>query len=596
MSQIIKEITVDVAKKNLFQAIVAKQNDINSRFLKVTLCNDGRKIAVSSDATVIINAERADASSAGFMGNVNADGTVTVPLTSWMLALDDVVKCSISVIDTEEQKLTSTSFSIDVEAAEYSSEDITDDENFDILVRLISECADAKFGCETATDKAESAATAADLAAESANSAAVAANKAAEDANTAADSANTASATANNAADSANKAKSNADKAAEDAVNAAKAANDAALAANNALNTANQAVEAAVTAVSNANDAVSAANMATSSANKAVEDAVHAAQAANNAAAAIEDQLASKADKTEISNPNLLDNWYFADPINQRGQTEYTEIGYTIDRWHMFNGIVTLDKNNGAIVLSKNNTEQVTVFTQKIEDSGFKGKTFSLSVLTADGKLTYDTDTIPIGSEGYDGKNIRISDKCYMDIGFDSTDSTIVFRIILEEGNVDPISFAAVKLELGNRQTLAHQDENGRWILNDPPPNKGQELAKCQRYQVVIPYSSDTGISSVGFFIAGAAEEIEIQYPLPMCPRLKQPTVKLVGTMTAVRYGPGAIAVATVKDVAAKSVRTGANYLQIMIPCDWSGVFERGDYGVADIRTADSYLIIDSNL
>ena len=36
---------------------------------------------------------------------------------------------------------------------------------------------------------------------------------------------------------------------------------------------------------------------------------------------------------TPKPNENLLDNWYFADPINQRGQTEYTEGGYTIDRW-----------------------------------------------------------------------------------------------------------------------------------------------------------------------------------------------------------------------------------------------------------------------
>lgn len=38
------------------------------------------------------------------------------------------------------------------------------------------------------------------------------------------------------------------------------------------------------------------------------------------------------------------------------------------------------------------------------------------------------------------------------------------------------------KLELGSVQTLAHKDENGNWILNDPPPNKVLELAKCQRY------------------------------------------------------------------------------------------------------------------
>ena len=154
MAQITKEIVVDVAKKNLFQAIVAKQNDNNSRFLKVTLCNEGVKIEIPSSATAIINAERADSSSKAFAGTVNADGTVTVPLTNWMLGLDDVVRCSISVIGSDEQKLTSTSFSIDVEAAEYEGSDITEDENYDILITLISDVSDAKLACETATEEA----------------------------------------------------------------------------------------------------------------------------------------------------------------------------------------------------------------------------------------------------------------------------------------------------------------------------------------------------------------------------------------------------------------------------------------------------------
>ena len=34
--------------------------------------------------------------------------------------------------------------------------------------------------------------------------------------------------------------------------------------------------------------------------------------------------------------PNLLDNWYFANPVNQRGQTSYTGTGYTVDRWERF--------------------------------------------------------------------------------------------------------------------------------------------------------------------------------------------------------------------------------------------------------------------
>ena len=49
-----------------------------------------------------------------------------------------------------------------------------------------------------------------------------------------------------------------------------------------------------------------------------------------------------------LSNPNLLDNWYFADPINQRGETEYTGSGYSIDRWRTnFSGDTVAVTNNG---------------------------------------------------------------------------------------------------------------------------------------------------------------------------------------------------------------------------------------------------------
>ena len=57
----------------------------------------------------------------------------------------------------------------------------------------------------------------------------------------------------------------------------------------------------------------------------------------------------STTDSTPISgavkyrtNPNLLDNWYFGRPVNQRGQTEYTEAGkYVIDRVVAAIGYVT---------------------------------------------------------------------------------------------------------------------------------------------------------------------------------------------------------------------------------------------------------------
>lgn len=157
MVQIIKEITVDVAKKNLFQAIVAKQNDNNSRFLKVTFVNEGNKVEIGNNVTAIINAARADGEARSFAGTVNDDGTVTVPLTSWMLELDDVVTCDISIIGGDGSKLTSTSFSLEVEAASCLGGDITEDENYDLLISLVASCTKSKEETELATAKAISA-------------------------------------------------------------------------------------------------------------------------------------------------------------------------------------------------------------------------------------------------------------------------------------------------------------------------------------------------------------------------------------------------------------------------------------------------------
>lgn len=136
---ITREISVDVAKRNIFSAIVAKQFDTNSRFLKVTLTNLGDVLTVPNTATVVINALREDGQSRAFLGTANTDGTVTVPLTQWMLELDGEVKCDISVVNADESKLTSTMFILAVEEAAYSGDDIEEDEHYDLLVALLSE-------------------------------------------------------------------------------------------------------------------------------------------------------------------------------------------------------------------------------------------------------------------------------------------------------------------------------------------------------------------------------------------------------------------------------------------------------------------------
>ena len=117
MAEIIKELVLDVGRENRIQAILGKQYDCNSRFLKVTLANEGMALSVPSGSVVSINAARPDGKSNSFLGEVNTDGTVTVPLSRWMLMLDGVVDCDISVTDSSGRRLSTANFTVEVESA-----------------------------------------------------------------------------------------------------------------------------------------------------------------------------------------------------------------------------------------------------------------------------------------------------------------------------------------------------------------------------------------------------------------------------------------------------------------------------------------------
>lgn len=145
-------------------------------------------------------------------------------------------------------------------------------------------------------------------------------------------------------------------------------------------------------------------------------------------------------------NPNLLDNWYFGNPVNQRGAsgTISTE-GYFFDRWKLVSGSVTI--NSGGIVLNG-------TIAQVLEYAA--GQTVTATVLTPDGV----TDVTPV----YD-------------------DETKTFTVTTQGKTI-----RAVKLELGTQQTLAHQ-ESGVWGLNEIP-DYGEQLRRCQRYCFVWGYGA----------------------------------------------------------------------------------------------------------
>lgn len=152
MAIVIKPITLEVSKPNVFQAIAAKQNDSNSRFLQVTITNEGEMIYILPTSTVTINAKRNDGESNSFFGEANDDGTATVPIHSWILEIAGYVNCDVSIIDKDERKLTTTSFTLLVEEASHNSDDISEEEQYDFIAEVMSRIpvVDQEFDKESA--------------------------------------------------------------------------------------------------------------------------------------------------------------------------------------------------------------------------------------------------------------------------------------------------------------------------------------------------------------------------------------------------------------------------------------------------------------
>jgi hypothetical protein len=107
--------------------------------------------------------------------------------------------------------------------------------------------------------------------------------------------------------------------------------------------------------------------------------------------------------KGAFSNFNLLRNGNFSDPVNQKGQTAYSSIAYTIDNWYLASSNSSLTVNSGYITLTSSTGGGYGRLQQKIENPELlKGKTVTLSFLVkghyaitlyADDYLGYKTGT-----------------------------------------------------------------------------------------------------------------------------------------------------------------------------------------------------------
>lgn len=211
-----------------------------------------------------------------------------------------------------------------------------------------------------------------------------------------------------------------------------------------------------------------------------------------------------------ISNPNLLINSNFKNPINQRGQTTYIGSGtnqYTIDRWRIKGvaTVLTILTNGDGISLGKSDTlTGYALLEQAVENSEIlEGKVLTAST-SVDGNIISCTVsagwTFPaegmatLATARYENLDIKIqlySDKIltvYIYIGGS-----------IAQGTTYNLQWA--KLELGSIST--------QYV----PRSTGEELLLCQRYYRTFPEFFGTHTT---FAYSGRNNQFSIMLTPPM--------------------------------------------------------------------------------
>lgn len=233
-------------------------------------------------------------------------------------------------------------------------------------------------------------------------------------------------------------------------------------------------------------------------------------------------------------NPNLIDNWYFVGggsqqggsqlPINQRGQTSYSGNAYSVDRWFLGNYVQTWTLSSDGFEITSNTGIWLE---QRLKNSlsSLIGKTITISAIIDDNLIT--ATSVVDGAKTIQALYSKNGTNIYVACKISNTDK--FFRVV-NYSIVDTatIKVKAVKLELGSRQTLAHQ-ENGVWVLNEIP-DYGEQLARCQRVQIQL----NVNMLAIGRTAISADTSIIAFIPLPVTMRVN-PVLELAGA-TASNY------------------------------------------------------------
>ena len=511
------------------------QDDANTRTIKASLWDGAQPFSIPSECVCMVRFGKPDGTGGLYDTTeggqkVNYSGNVvTAPVAAQMLAVAGAVKAQIDIYGGGEkqqaEKLATFRFRVEVEPSAYADAKIISSDYYNVLSSQIAAAVEAGAKADQAIQAAQQATEAASSASQSQAAAASSAQSASQSAQ-AASSAATSAASAKTAAESA-----------QEAAQAAK--ESAASSASAAAQDAQSATQAAAAAMQDADDAeawavgqrngvdVPSTDPAYHNNAKYYKDQAQAVvgdkvdsfngrtgavapQAGDYTAEMVGAQpLLTPGDNISITgntiatkafpcNPNLLDNWYFGKPVNQKGQTEWLSSASVnvpcVDRWNwwgQYAADATLKLSNDGLQLI--GTAGVAGLYQRIEQRIEKdrlpvGATVTLSALV---KAEVDANVLLSIDASYQGVQVPANTWTLIAAVF-NVSSVEQTHNISSQRNTAGATFTvkAFKLELGAQQTLAHQ-ENGVWVLNEIP-KFDDRLRRCQWYsQVIRPYNEN---------------------------------------------------------------------------------------------------------
>lgn len=286
--------------------------------------------------------------------------------------------------------------------------------------------------------------------------------------------------------------------------------------------------------------------------------------------------------------PNLLDNWYFGRPVDQRGgyivpkgvnyykvdgfvpqgpipetvKVDYidnagsarfnyggapcyvpkdggyvrgyipTWNGYSIDRWSVeSDSEIVITLVNGGIRV-KNTANVARQFKQILPiDLNIAGMMITISALVGDIIGTVDYVLTQVNNPYQNSTACSIPTNGLVSSSGSALTGQQKIVFVLDPGA--EITLLAAKLELGPTQTLAHK-EGDRWVLNEVP-KYSRELLDCRTYFVKFGYADKYCILGSG--VARDDTFVSITVPIPAAMRT-YPVVILTGVII-IRHSDG---------------------------------------------------------